>query len=126
MKTAGLFVVSLTLLCAATIFAAPNPGDAGAEPTVEQYVSVRMPPAFHVESTELDGPVFADARGRTGFEDRDYTQAALFIKFQQAAKSVNSGEIAKHYSDGVEIQKAIHDARLVEIRRVQKNSALDS
>jgi tRNA nucleotidyltransferase (CCA-adding enzyme) len=68
----------------------------------------------------------ADARGRTGFEDRDYTQAALFIKFQQAAKSVNSGEIAKHYSDGVEIQKAIHDARLVEIRRVQKNSALDS
>jgi tRNA nucleotidyltransferase (CCA-adding enzyme) len=68
----------------------------------------------------------ADARGRTGFEDRDYTQAALFIKFQQAAKSVNGGEIARHYSDGVEIQKAIHDARLVEIRRVQKNSALDS
>jgi tRNA nucleotidyltransferase (CCA-adding enzyme) len=62
----------------------------------------------------------ADARGRTGFEDRDYTQAALFIKFQQAAKSVNGGEIAKNYSDGVEIQKAIHNARLDEIKRVQK------
>ncbi len=36
-----------------------------AETLVEQYVSVPMPPGFHVESTELDGPVFADARGRT-------------------------------------------------------------
>jgi tRNA nucleotidyltransferase (CCA-adding enzyme) len=67
----------------------------------------------------------ADARGRTGFEDRDYTQAALFLKFQQAAKSVNGGEIAKHYSDGVEIQKAIHDARLTEIKRVQKSISLE-
>ncbi|MBL4673031.1 MAG: multifunctional CCA addition/repair protein [Arenicella sp.] len=68
----------------------------------------------------------ADARGRTGFEDRDYTQAALFIKFQQAAKSVNGGEIAKHYSDGVKIQKAIHDARLTEIKRVQKSVSVDA
>jgi tRNA nucleotidyltransferase (CCA-adding enzyme) len=68
----------------------------------------------------------ADARGRTGFEDRDYTQAALFIKFQQAAKSVNGGEIAKHYTDGARIQRAIHDARLTEIRRVQKNISLDA
>jgi len=62
----------------------------------------------------------ADARGRTGFESRDYTQAALFIKFQQAAKSVNAGEIAKGYSDGAKIQRAIHDARLLEIKRVQE------
>jgi len=64
----------------------------------------------------------ADARGRTGFENRDYTQAALFIEFQQAAKSVNGGEIAKEYSDGRQIQRAIHDARLSEIKRVQKNT----
>ena len=62
----------------------------------------------------------ADARGRTGFENRDYTQAALFIKFQQAAKSVNAGEIAKGYSDAAKIQRAIHDARLLEIKRVQE------
>ena len=37
----------------------------------------------------------ADARGRTGFEDRIYSQSDLFIEFQQAAKRVNGGEIAK-------------------------------
>ena len=68
----------------------------------------------------------ADARGRTGFEDRDYTQAALYIKFQQAAQSVNGGEIAKHYTDGAEIQKAIHDARLTEIKLVQKGLPTDA
>jgi tRNA nucleotidyltransferase (CCA-adding enzyme) len=68
----------------------------------------------------------ADARGRTGFEDRDYMQAALYIKFQQAAQSVNGGEIAKHYTDGVEIQKAIHDARLAEIKLVQKDLPTDA
>jgi len=68
----------------------------------------------------------ADSRGRTGFEDRDYPAAALFIKFQQAAKSVNGGEIAKHYTDGVQIKKAIHDARLSEIKRVQKSISLDT
>lgn len=63
----------------------------------------------------------ADARGRTGFENRDYTQAALFIEYQQAAKSVNGGEIAKGFSDGQQIQKAIHDARILEIKRVKSN-----
>jgi len=32
---------------------------------VEQYVDVPMPPDIHVESTELDGPVFAGSDGRT-------------------------------------------------------------
>ena len=31
----------------------------------EPYVHVPMPPHFRVEATELDGPVFADPRGRT-------------------------------------------------------------
>lgn len=31
----------------------------------EQYVDVALPPGFRVESTELDGSVFADAHGRT-------------------------------------------------------------
>lgn len=61
----------------------------------------------------------ADAKGRTGLEDRDYPQAALYLKFQQAAKSVNGGEIAKNYSDGEKIQIAIHDARIVKIKQVQ-------
>jgi len=32
---------------------------------VEAYVSVPMPPGFRVESSELAGPVFADANGKT-------------------------------------------------------------
>ena len=61
----------------------------------------------------------ADARGRTGFEDRAYEQADLFLEFQRAAKSVNGGEVAKNYSDGEQIQAAIYNARLSEIKRVQ-------
>jgi len=64
----------------------------------------------------------ADARGRTGFENRDYTQAALFIEFQQAAKSVDGGSIAQGLSDGREIQSAIHDARLKKIKTVKSNN----
>lgn len=63
----------------------------------------------------------ADARGRTGFEDREYPQAALFLEFQQAAGAVNGGEIAKGLDSGEEIQKAIHRARLNAIKAVKAN-----
>ncbi|HEX4240371.1 MAG TPA: hypothetical protein VHZ53_03105 [Steroidobacteraceae bacterium] len=45
------------------ICAAPS-GAAYARET-EDYVRVPMPPRFRVQSTELDGPVFADEKGRT-------------------------------------------------------------
>lgn len=61
----------------------------------------------------------ADAKGRTGFEDRDYPQAALFLKFQHAANSVNGGAIAQGLTDGEQIQAAIHDARLAAIKTVK-------
>jgi len=38
---------------------------AGVSAPTEPYVHVPMPPHFRVEATELDGPVFADPRGRT-------------------------------------------------------------
>ena len=38
---------------------------AAAAPVTEAYVHVPIPPHFRVEATELDGPVFADERGRT-------------------------------------------------------------
>jgi len=64
----------------------------------------------------------ADARGRTGFENREYAQADLFLEFQQAAKSVDGGEIAKNFSEGQQIQSAIHKARIEKIKTVQKRS----
>ena len=40
-------------------------GGAQAAASTEDYVVVPMPPHFQVQRTELDGPVFADAQGRT-------------------------------------------------------------
>lgn len=48
----------LGLLAAAATRAAPPP-------VTETFAPVPMPPHFRVEATELDGPVFADTRGRT-------------------------------------------------------------
>lgn len=59
----GLGVLSATILVASAVTA--ETGDPNGSQLVEAYVAVPMPPGFHVESTELDGPVFADANGRT-------------------------------------------------------------
>ena len=67
----------------------------------------------------------ADARGRTGFENRTYSQAGLFIRFQQAAKSVNSGEISKGMNDGKKIQDAIRQARIKSVKAVNRGTPLD-
>ena len=64
----------------------------------------------------------ADARGRTGFEDITYSQADLFVEFQQVAKAVNAGEIAKGMSDGMAIQNAIRQARIEQIKTVDRDS----
>ena len=74
---------------------------------------------------QIANSCIADARGRTGFEDRDYAQADLFIKFQQAAKAVDGGEIAKQcaakgHNSGEQIQAAIHKARTLAIQAIQK------
>ncbi|MBT8114556.1 MAG: multifunctional CCA addition/repair protein [Arenicella sp.] len=66
----------------------------------------------------------ADARGRAGFEDREYWQAELFLKFQQAAKSVDSEAIAALYTNGREIKAAIQQERIAAIKAVDKTPYL--
>jgi tRNA nucleotidyltransferase (CCA-adding enzyme) len=61
----------------------------------------------------------ADARGRTGLEDRAYPQAELFLEFQRVAATVNGGELSEGLSDGTQIQAAIRKARLSKIRSTQ-------
>ena len=63
MKTARCHWWAATAVCALAVLA--TPGASAASPQVEDYVKVAMPAGFQVEFTELDGPVFADARGRT-------------------------------------------------------------
>ena len=67
----------------------------------------------------------ADARGRTGFEDRIYSQSDLFLELQQAAKSVNGGEVAKGMTDGRAIQNAIRQARIKKIKSIDRGSPKD-
>jgi len=52
-------------------------------------------------------------------------KAGLFIQFQQAAKSVNSGEIAKGMNDGKAIQNAIRQARIKKLNAVERGVPLD-
>lgn len=64
----------------------------------------------------------ADARGRTGFEDRPYPQSELFVRYQQAAKSVDAAAIAKQYTKGSAIKAAVHKARVQAIAKVKAAS----
>jgi tRNA nucleotidyltransferase (CCA-adding enzyme) len=57
----------------------------------------------------------ADARGRTGFENRDYPQANFLRGALAAATAVDSGAIAKLHS-GEKIAAAIRTARQSAIR----------
>ncbi|MGI9202071.1 MAG: multifunctional CCA addition/repair protein [Woeseiaceae bacterium] len=61
----------------------------------------------------------ADARGRTGFEGRDYPQAELLRQAHAAAASVDSGEIAKN-TDAKKIAETIRRARIAAVRSALK------
>ena len=66
----------------------------------------------------------SDAKGRKGFEDRDYPQADLFLAYQRVAAAVDSAEIAAGLSDGNEIQQAIHQARVRAIKYAKGDATL--
>lgn len=65
----------------------------------------------------------ADARGRTGFEQRDYPQADLFLEFQQAAKNVDGKLIAANTSNDSVIPEKIRRAQLAAITSVAKTAS---
>jgi tRNA nucleotidyltransferase (CCA-adding enzyme) len=53
----------------------------------------------------------SDYRGRTGFENRDYPQAARLMTALQAAASVDAGAIAQRVTEPQHIKEAVHQAR---------------
>ena len=62
----GVVVATILVTWAADVTAqSGDSGDPAGSRLVEQYIETPMPPGFHVESTDLEGPVFADANGRT-------------------------------------------------------------
>ena len=60
----------------------------------------------------------ADARGRTGLEDRAYPQANLFREAFAAAAAIDAATIAKR-SDGKSIAAAIRKARIEAVRELR-------
>lgn len=58
----------------------------------------------------------ADARGRTGFEDRDYPQREYFMHLFNAANNIDTKAIAANYSEGKHIAEAIHSERVKQVK----------
>jgi tRNA nucleotidyltransferase (CCA-adding enzyme) len=65
----------------------------------------------------------ADARGRTGLEDRDYPQATHLREAFAAASAVDAGSIAADMDDR-KIPQAIRGARVSAVREVRKSRQL--
>ena len=63
----------------------------------------------------------ADARGRTGFEHRDYPQAAHFRAAFEVASNVDAADIANDH-DEAEIRGAIRKARVEAVRQYRQKS----
>lgn len=61
----------------------------------------------------------ADARGRTGFEDRAYPQADYFRQILAACQQVDVQAIIREGFQGVQIKEETHRRRLQAIRQIQ-------
>ena len=61
----------------------------------------------------------ADARGRLGFEHRDYDGASILRGYADAWLSVDPGGVARQTTDRARIPEAIREARIGAIRRAR-------
>ena len=66
----------------------------------------------------------ADARGRTGFEDSPYPQAAYLEAARNEATLVNAKQIADTNIDGAAIGIAIDKMRIKAIKKVKAQTAI--
>jgi tRNA nucleotidyltransferase (CCA-adding enzyme) len=78
---------------------------------LERTDAFRRPERFEDFLTACE----ADARGRKGFEDRDYPQADLFRRALAAARDIDAAAIAADKT-GDAIPRAIREARLTALR----------
>jgi len=59
-----------------------------------------------------------DSRGRTGFEDKPFSQAAYLLKVLQAALEVDAGAVAKRFDEPEKIKAAVFEARVEAVKQV--------
>ncbi len=65
----------------------------------------------------------ADARGRTGFEDRDYPQADYFTRAWTVASKVSADQVDDEEASGADVGVAINEMRLKAITAIKAESA---
>lgn len=63
----------------------------------------------------------ADARGRTGFETRDYPQSEFLRKTHKICQQVKAKEFVEQGMTGIKINQAIHKKRIALVREFKKN-----
>ncbi len=81
---------------------------------LEQLDAFRRPERF----TQFLIACEADARGRAGFEDRDYPQAEYFRNSLNAANKVDSNELQKQGLEGKALGQAIKKHQIENIREL--------
>lgn len=63
----------------------------------------------------------ADARGRTGFEDRAYPQAEYFARALDACTCVNIPDLLEQGFEGAELGRKLHQERVRAVREFQEH-----
>lgn len=63
-----------------------------------------------------------DAKGRLGFESRDYPQFGHLLRALKAARSVNTAEIAAKNTDKAFLKEQIHGARTRAVKAMLKEA----
>jgi len=79
---------------------------------IERCDALRRPERF----AQILAACEADFRGRLGFEERDYPQAARWRAALAAVQSVDAAAIARACGDKAQIPDRIHEARVVAVR----------
>lgn len=67
----------------------------------------------------------SDSRGRLGFEDKPFPQAAYLQGTLQAALSVNAGEVARQQSTPEKIREAVQAARLTAVKEYVASARIE-
>jgi len=83
---------------------------------LEGLDALRRPERFEQALTAFE----ADFRGRLGFEERDYPQAARLRRLLGAIKSVDASAIAAAEGDASRIPERIRDARIRALREAMR------
>jgi tRNA nucleotidyltransferase (CCA-adding enzyme) len=89
--------------------------------TLEACDALRRPERF----ADLLLACEADARGRTGFEDRDYPQRAFFLEARERAAAVTLDAAERNGRSGEQIGQELRRRRIAAIKTLRPSDARD-